>query len=99
MISKIHYLKTLPEFFRDVQDGRKTFEIRKDDRDYNVGDYLLLREWDPTIQKGCHPYLPERNFTGKEVQVKIKYILRDYPEFGLMPGYAILSIELGFWFN
>lgn len=39
----IHELKTWPDFFRDVADGRKKFEIRKDDRDYKVGDLLRLK--------------------------------------------------------
>lgn len=40
-----HDLKILPDFFDAVQDGRKRFEIRKDDRDYAVGDTVVLREW------------------------------------------------------
>lgn len=36
----------MPEFFRAVTDGRKTFELRKDDRGFSVGDHLVLAEWD-----------------------------------------------------
>ena len=41
----IHELKILTEYFEAVASGRKRFEIRKNDRDYKVGDRLYLREW------------------------------------------------------
>ena len=44
----VHVLKCWPEFFAEVISGRKTFEIRQeDDRIFNVGDSLQLREYDP----------------------------------------------------
>ena len=42
-----HLLKVLPEYFRDVLDNTKQFEIRKNDRDFKEGDILKLREYDP----------------------------------------------------
>ncbi len=42
---KTHHLKIWPIFFRAVLDGSKTFELRDDDRNYLVGDTLLLEEW------------------------------------------------------
>ena len=42
-----HDLKTWSPFYAAVASGAKTFELRKDDRNYSVGDVLLLREWDP----------------------------------------------------
>ena len=38
----IHALKTLPEYFEAVWENKKTFELRKNDRDFKVGDYLAL---------------------------------------------------------
>lgn len=73
-----HRLKTIPEYFDAVIDGRKTFELRKDDRGYSVGDTLVLCEWDG------------KGYTGREVRCKVGYMLEDYA--GLTPGYAVLGI-------
>ncbi|MDW7673198.1 MAG: DUF3850 domain-containing protein [Bacillota bacterium] len=63
---KIHELKTWPEYFQPVVEGRKTFEIRLDDRDFKEGDYLLLKE-----------YYPKKGYTGREIFVQVAYILAD----------------------
>lgn len=78
---KTHELKILPKYFNDVWDGVKTFELRKDDRDYKVGDYLRLLEFE------------NGNYTGKEVNFKISYLLRDCEEYGLKEGFVILGIK------
>lgn len=61
-----HELKTLPPFFDAILEGRKTFEIRKDDRDFHVGDILHLREWTPAFE-----YI-----TGRELFKRVTYITR-----------------------
>lgn len=43
----IHELKILPEFFEAVESGKKTAEIRRDDRKYAAGDELTFREFVP----------------------------------------------------
>lgn len=73
-----HRLKIMPEFFQPVSDGRKTFELRRDDRGFAVGDTLILSEWNGS------------DYTGREYRCVIDYILKDY--IGLNPGYAILGI-------
>lgn len=80
-IQERHDLKILPEYFNLVKEGKKRFEIRKDDRGYKEGDIINLKEFDGTY------------FTGKEVQCKILYKL-DGGQYGLKEGYCILSIEL-----
>lgn len=42
-----HELKIHPQFLSRIASGQKTFEIRKNDRDYQVGDTLILMEYDP----------------------------------------------------
>lgn len=41
----IHAHKILPEFFKAMAAGTKSFEVRKNDRPYHTGDYVALNEW------------------------------------------------------
>lgn len=74
-----HELKIQPEYFNAVLMGTKTFEIRKNDRGYKVGDMLILKEW----------VLGTRTYTGKELARKVTYIT-DYQQ---KPGYVVMAIE------
>ena len=78
-----HDLKCWPEYFQSCSDGLKTYELRKDDRPYEINDWLLLREWSPA----------KSDYTGREFSARITHILRNAEQFGLMPGYCILSLE------
>lgn len=42
-----HDLKIWPTYYKPVFDGSKTFEVRKNDRDFQQGDTVMLREFDP----------------------------------------------------
>lgn len=64
----MHELKTIPPYFADVTKGKKTFEVRVNDRDFQEGDYLTLREFIPTTQ----------NYSGRRCVVRVTYILRNY---------------------
>ena len=75
----LHNLKILPQYFDAVVSNVKHFELRKDDRDYQGGDFLVLREWE------------NEEYTGRETGFKIEYILRGCPEYGLMDGYCIIG--------
>lgn len=80
----VHDLKTWPEFFEAITSGAKTFELRRDDRNYAVGDLLVLREWNQ--ESG--------DYTGRTFGVGVTYVLRG-PEavrFGLAPGFCVLGI-------
>ena len=80
-MATIHKLKTAQSFFAALNVGDKTFEIRKNDRDYKRGDVLHLCEWD-----GQH-------YTGREISRKVTYVLSsdDFPQ-GLMPGVVCMGI-------
>ena len=77
----IHELKILPEYFDEVRRGNKTFELRKDDRNYKVGDTLRLLEFD------------YGTYTGRECNRTILYILRDVEQYGLKEGFVILAMK------
>ena len=66
----IHELKTWPDFYKAIEDGRKTFEFRINDRGFQAGDVLHLREWDPKDN-----YLSSHNYTGKTMLVDVTYVL------------------------
>lgn len=74
--------KILPEFFEAVRSKRKTFELRKDEDNIQVGDVLVLREWNAI-----------EGFTGHAVRRIVTYVLRDAEEYGLMPGYCIIGMQ------
>lgn len=44
---QVHELKIWPQYYSRVADGSKTFEIRDNDRGFQTGDKVILREWDP----------------------------------------------------
>lgn len=44
---KTHTLKTWPQYFQAVKDEIKTFELRYNDRQFQVGNRLRLREFAP----------------------------------------------------
>lgn len=48
----VHDLKIRPQYFEAVARGAKGFEVRVNDRDFKVGDHLLLREWEDSPRGG-----------------------------------------------
>ncbi len=79
-LKKIHQVRLGSEFFDDVAEERKRFELRKNDRDYKTGDWLELLEF----KEGKH--------TGRMVRAEITYMLEDFT--GLEEGYCILGIRI-----
>lgn len=82
-----HELKIIPEYYKYIRSHEKTFEIRKDDRDYKPGDVLILREWNPAT----------REYTGHQTKRVITYILREAEQYGLKDGYCILGLQSLGW--
>ena len=63
---RLHELKIWPEHFGAIDEGRKRFEIRRThDRDFRVGDLLLLKEWD----------LATETYRGRTLLVSVTYII------------------------
>lgn len=77
-----HQLKTLLEYLCAIGSGVKTFEVRKNDRDFHAGDILHLREWDQT----------RREWGPHSVTCFVTYVLRQFP--GIEPGYCVMGIRL-----
>lgn len=82
----IHELKTWTEYFNPVNLGNKTFEWRKNDRDFKVSDFVILKEYNPETKE----------YTGRDCVRKITYILNG-PGFDIPEGYVILSLRIVAW--
>ena len=85
---KTHELKTDPHVFELSLNGLKNYEIRFDDRGFNVGDILLLKETkysDKQMKRGKPLF-----FTGRTLTKKVNSIFIGY---GLQNGWVILNVE------
>lgn len=80
-----HDLKTWLQYFDAVVEGRKPFEVRRNDRDYQVGDWLRLLPYDTAKQR-----VVRRNGY-RHYDVEITYMLTG-GQFGVEPGYVVLGI-------
>jgi hypothetical protein len=80
--ARVHRLKTWPESFAAISQGAKRVDLRWDDRDYRVGDTLVLNEYQPEHQR-C---------TGRSA---IRWVTHVQPggRFGLEPGHVALSLS------
>ena len=77
---KVHNLKIKPCYFNDVIKGVKTFEVRYNDRDFKIGDYITLEEFN------------NHGYTGRFITAEIIYILKDNEY--LKENYVVLGIKL-----
>ncbi|GAB3735043.1 DUF3850 domain-containing protein [Spirosoma lituiforme] len=78
---KMHFLKTWVNEFDAVVDGRKRFELRKNDRGFKVGDILILAKYDRDAKKILPGF----------VCAPITYILESFP--GIKTGYCVLGFQ------
>lgn len=76
----IHDIKIRENYACDVIRGKKTFEVRKNDRDYRVGDLLMMR----VVSK-------DGIDAGAVVMATVSYILSD-PEY-VKDGYVIMGLS------
>lgn len=77
---KVHQIRLAKIYFDDVANGIKTFELRKNDRGYKVGDILEMMEF------------ADGKNTGRTVKVKVTYMLEDYT--GIEDGYCIMGTKV-----
>ncbi len=88
-MTKTHHVKSWSQFFYPIKHGLKKHDLRKNDRNYAVGDILVLEEYD--MQGG--------RYTGESVRAQITFITNSqfpcaFSSAVLDKGYAILSLEL-----
>ena len=73
---KTHDIKLHYKYWMAAETQAKMFEIRKNDRDYQIGDFITLREWDGS------------GYTGQELHREITYIT-DYAQ---QDGYVVIGL-------
>ncbi len=105
MRERVHTLKTWPEPWRAVREGRKTFEVRIDDRGYMVGDVLLLQLFDPGVERAgrrsgryCNedgsPLMIDQHVPA-EIRKRVTYVLHG-GRFGVDMHWVVLGLgEMG----
>lgn len=76
---KVHFLKCWPAPFQKTLDGLKPWEVRLNDRNYQVGDLVVLEEWEPS---------PGR-YTSHWIVVTITFLLDGC--FGLKDGHVCFT--------
>ena len=82
-MAKEHILKIKEEYYKEVEAGNKTFELRKNDRDYQVNDTIVFN----VIKENDSVYRSNKIY-------RITYILKDVAEYGLDKEYCVLAIQL-----
>jgi hypothetical protein len=83
-VAVVHSLKSWPEYFQAMVDGKKPFELRRNDRGFDVGHYLSLWEWCPE----------KMAFTGRSLSARVTFILRDTDGiYGLQHDYVVMGVE------
>ena len=84
---RFHALKTWPDYFDAVYEGRKPFEVRRADRDFRVGEVLLLQRWEPEIGD----YTRDGSGHPATVAKRVTYLLPG-GQFGIEPGFVVMGI-------
>lgn len=79
---KEHQLKIRPDLWIAVADGRKTAEVRINDRNYKIGDWLTFRPFDCDRQK----------YLGSKSTTKVITHITEGDQYGIAKGYVLLSM-------
>lgn len=89
---QIHELKTDNDVFQASSDGLKRFEIRLNDRNFQVGDVLILRE---TVHSGDDmTHGAPIEYTGRKLSRIVDFILQGYDlGYGLDNGWCVMSVS------
>lgn len=79
-VGRRHSLKSHKEPFQALWDGIRTFDVRVNDRQYTVGDSIMLSEYD------------NHEYTGRVIGAYVKYMIQG--EWGLPNNVCVLGLEV-----
>lgn len=83
--NEVKYLKVREKYINYIRSGKKRFTIRKNDKDYRVGQIYTLRI--VRMVGGTETFL-----TDYSTKIKITYILNEFE--GLQQGYIAMGYEV-----
>ena len=92
---KLHELKIQHKYLIDITIGKKTFELRKNDRDYKVGDLIRFIDiWeDNEATKSAIKEAHLEPYINNNTLYRITYVLKNVEKYGLDKDYCILAIK------
>lgn len=83
-----HMLKVWPEFWEPLKDESKPFEVRRFDRDYRVGDVLILQLWSPIMQD----YIYDSDGVPETLSRRVTFLLPG-GQFGIEEGFCVMGVR------
>lgn len=88
---KIHELRCDPQPFGEILAQKKKFELRKNDRMFNEGDLLHLRE--TVLSRAELDHIGGKvEYTGREIVASVLSVLHG-PVYGIAEGWVVMSIS------
>ena len=87
-----HELKVVAPYFDALESGEKSFEVRRDDRGFQRGDILILKEWMPYNEHAQYSSERTPHFSGREIRKRIVWILTG-GQFGVEAGHVVMALE------
>ncbi len=92
IFKQCHELKIDSDQFELLKQGLKKHEVRKEDRGFQEGDLIVLRETVFSAQERCQKNIRKIVYTGRALIFKISFI-NSGGDFGIMPGFVVLGLE------
>lgn len=80
-MNREHELKCTADYYEDVESGRKPFELRYNDRNFQAGDTILLRKTDRV----------GRDYLGEQMKLEITCVVSGKP--WLADNYVCLGVK------
>jgi len=81
-MSRQHNLKILPEYFNAVDEGKKNFEVRVNDRNFQEGDVVTLKEFNNV----------DSTYSGMELTFQIGYVFHLNRALDYENDYVVFSL-------
>ena len=90
----VHELKTWPEEFQAVLSGQKRHEVRRNDRNFQPGDEVVLKEWDKSLLRPIAEAVQDNQRTGYTGMQKTFFIghITAGPSWGLPAGLVVFTL-------